>query len=45
MVGIGIFLTGLGINPAITIHYSFVNEHTSKNLLTLELLVGKFRDV
>jgi len=30
MVGIGIFLTGFGINPAITIHYSYINEHTCK---------------
>lgn len=22
------FLCGLGVNPAITIHYSFINEHS-----------------
>jgi len=30
MVGVGIFFTGFGINPAITLHYSFINEHTCK---------------
>jgi OCT family organic cation transporter-like MFS transporter 4/5 len=35
MVGMGIFLTGFGANPAITIHYSLFNEHT----------LGHFRDI
>jgi len=26
---IGFFLSGFGVNPAITIHFSFMNEHSS----------------
>lgn len=33
MLVLSIFITGFGIMPAITIHYSFLNEHSS----------GKFR--
>lgn len=28
MVGAGMFLCGFGVNPAITIHYSYINEHS-----------------
>lgn len=27
---LGYFLSGFGCNPAITLHYSFFNEHSSK---------------
>jgi MFS family permease len=30
MVGVGIFMLGFGVNPAITIQYSLFNEHTCK---------------
>ena len=30
MVFFGYFFAGMGVNPAITLHYSFLNEHTSK---------------
>lgn len=30
MIAIGIFLLGFGGNPAITVHYSFINEHSCK---------------
>lgn len=42
MVGTGMFLCGFGINPAITIHYSYVNEHSCKH--SIKLLEGKFRE-
>ena len=29
MITIGLFATGFGLNPAITLHYSLFNEHTS----------------
>lgn len=29
MMLIGYFLSGFGTNPAITLHYSFINEHSS----------------
>jgi OCT family organic cation transporter-like MFS transporter 4/5 len=28
MIAIGIFLLGFGANPSITVHYSFINEHS-----------------
>ncbi|CAD8110050.1 unnamed protein product [Paramecium sonneborni] len=35
MIAIGIFLLGFGGNPAITVHYSFINEHSQ----------GHFREI
>lgn len=29
IIFIGYFLAGFGANPAITLHYSFINEHSS----------------
>jgi OCT family organic cation transporter-like MFS transporter 4/5 len=30
MMIIGYFLAGFGVNPAVTLHYSFINEHSRK---------------
>ena len=35
MVGAGMFLTGFGVNPAITIQYSLFNEHTCNKIMQL----------
>ena len=43
MVGVGIFLCGFGVNPAITIHYSFINEHSCYKIMCM-ILEGKFRE-
>lgn len=34
MVAIGYFFTGFGVNPSITIHFSFINEHTRIYILS-----------
>ena len=31
VVGLGFFLMGFGVNPAITLQFSFFNEHSSNN--------------
>jgi hypothetical protein len=33
---IGYFLAGFGVNPAITLHYSFLNEHSGNNIYKLK---------
>lgn len=38
MMLIGYFLSGFGVNPAITLHYSFINEHSSKILIIFSYL-------
>ena len=31
VAGLGFFLMGFGVNPAITLQFSFFNEHSSNN--------------
>ena len=46
MVAIGYFLTGFGVNPSITIHFSFINEHTRIFFHYIFFnIVGDFRDI
>jgi len=35
MLALGSFIGGFGVNPAITIHYSFINEHSSKYIFII----------
>ena len=40
---IGYFLSGLGANPAITLHFTFINDHSSIYIFNI-LKAGKFRE-
>ena len=36
--GVGFFLMGFGMNPAITLHYSFFSEHSSIFLIFIKYI-------
>ena len=42
VAGLGFFLMGFGVNPAITLQFSFFNEHSSNNFKKNNFLSWKF---
>ncbi|CAD8213754.1 unnamed protein product [Paramecium pentaurelia] len=45
MIAIGLFFLGFGGNPTITVHYSFINEHSCNLYISKILYRGQFREV